>query len=534
MTEYLYPGVYIEEVGASPAPIEGVGTSTAGFVGLTERGPTEPRLITSWFDFERWYGGMADPGTHSYLPFAARGFFENGGRRVHVARVHRSDAGASTITLPTGAGNLVLIALGVGDLNNRIFAWVGPATSTDPDRFRLILLYYRSVPGVLPLVDPLNPANAAHPDRVEPDLVEDFDDLETNGDPATATLNKSTLMTGVFGPAIPSATGIDNSGNRIYLAAAGGSDGVEALTLNDFTGIPSTPTTPGTGLNGLAAIDEISLLSVPEEGHDGIAATVRAEIREAVVFQCEQMKDRFGILQLTRDAGNGIPENVTAPVNTSYAAVYYPWVRVLDPLTDETYLVPPGGHIAGVYARTDAELGVHKAPANEVVRGIIDDDLPGGLGPLAVTVTKVQHDILNSRGVNVIRDFRPHQRGVRVWGARTLSTDVEWKYITVRRLLIFLEESIDKGTRWAVFEPNDEPAWARIRNEVYNFLTTVWRTGALMGAKTEEAFFVKCDVTTMTQDDLDQGRLVGIVGVAPIRPAEFIVFRFSQKTLEAP
>jgi phage tail sheath protein FI len=189
--------------------------------------------------------------------------------------------------------------------------------------------------------------------------------------------------------------------------------------------------------------------------------------------------------------------------------------------------------VAGIYARTDIERGVHKAPANEVVRGIITRDLSNNRKPLRYTLSKGEHDILNPRGVNVIRDFRADRRGIRVWGARTMSSDAMWKYVNVRRLFLFVEESIDEGTQWVVFEPNDEMTWSAVRRSVGNFLIRVWRSGALMGATAEEAFFVKCDRTTMTQDDIDNGRLVCLIGIAPVKPAEFVIFRISQKTAEA-
>jgi hypothetical protein len=546
MPEYLAPGVYVEEIATGPVPIEGVSTSTAGLVGQTVRGPTEPRLVTSWLDFQRWFGGLRDPDTLSYLPFAAKGFFENGGRRAYIARVHRNDAVPSAITLPAGGGSLVLTAIGAGALDNRLFAWAGPPsrrdaanpTQPDPNRFRLILLYYDTIPP-LPLIDPLNQANAGNSNRAEPDIVEDFDDLEIDpqgSDFVAGALRRSTLVAtdpAVVAPPMPDPTGLDATGNHIYVAAAGGTDGQAALALNDFLGVAPTSTSRGGGLRGLEAVDEISLLLAPDEGHTGIAVAVRTEIRNAVVLQCEQLKDRFGILQLTRDEGGGDPASVMPPVSSQYAAVYYPWVRVLDPVTSETHLVPPGGHVAGIYADTDITRGVHKAPANIRVRGIVNADLPGNRGPLAVSVTKQQQDMLNPRGVNVIRDFRADRRDIRVWGARTLAADAQWKYVNVRRLFIFVEESIDEGTQWVVFEPNDETTWARVRRSISNFLTTVWRSGALMGVTADEAFFVKCDRTTMTPDDIDNGRLICYIGMAPVKPAEFVIFRFSQKTIEA-
>ena len=180
--------------------------------------------------------------------------------------------------------------------------------------------------------------------------------------------------------------------------------------------------------------------------------------------------------------------------------------------------------MAGIYARTDIERGVHKAPANEVIRGAVDLEFP---------VPKGNQDILNPRGVNCARDFRSDGRGIRLWGARTMSSNGEWKYINVRRLFLYVEESIDEGTQWVVFEPNDEPLWARVRRSVTGFLRGVHRSGALMGTTEDEAFFVKCDRTTMTQDDIDNGRLICYIGIAPVKPAEFVIFRISQKTIEA-
>lgn len=551
MPEYLAPGVYIEEIATGPVPIEGVSTSTAGFVGQTVRGPTEPRLVTGWLDFQRWYGGLVDPDALSYLPFAAKGFFDNGGRRAYVARVHRSDAARSTITL----GSLVLEALGPGDLDNRLFAHVGQASrrdpanpgQADPARFRLILIYYDVVPATVaagqPFVDPLNPANAGQPGRVEPDVVEDFDDLEVDplgSDFVRGILQRSTLVR-TADPAAgapplqrPDDTGLDvATGEHTYVPAANGADGVAPLVVLDFLGRAPTSVDRGSGLNGLAAVDEISLLCAPDEGHTGLPQAVRDGLRDAVVQQCERLKDRFAILQLERDVNGGDPGGVQPPVSSQYAAVYYPWLRVLDPRTSDTYLVPPGGHVAGVYAGTDIDRGVHKAPANVALRGIVTTDLPGNRGPLAVAVTRGQQDVLNPRGINVVRDFRADRRGIRVWGARTLSADAQWRYVNVRRLFIFVEESIDEGTQWVVFEPNDDTTWARVRRSITNFLTSVWRSGALMGTTAEEAFFVKVDRTTMTQDDIDNGRLICYVGMAPVKPAEFVIFRFSQKTLEA-
>jgi phage tail sheath protein FI len=217
--------------------------------------------------------------------------------------------------------------------------------------------------------------------------------------------------------------------------------------------------------------------------------------------------------------------------DTKYAALYHPWLLVPDPYpatagAPADVPIPPSGHVVGIYARTDIERGVHKAPANEVVRGVT------GLQRL---LNKEQHDILNPYpvNINVIRDFRPVNRGIRVYGGRCITSDSDWKYVNVRRLLIFIEASVDRGLQWVVFEPNAEPLWARVRRSIANFLTLVWRNGALEGTKPEEAFFVKCDRTTMTQTDIDQGRLICLVGVAPVKPAEFVIVRIGLWTAHA-
>ena len=227
------------------------------------------------------------------------------------------------------------------------------------------------------------------------------------------------------------------------------------------------------------------------------------------------MKDRFAVCQAKQSAGP--ISALFHPMDSKYAAFYYPWITILDPITNVNKLIPPGGHVAGVYARSDSERGVHKAPANEVLQGAVD---------LQINLTKGEQDVLNPRGVNCIRAFVG--RGIRIWGARTASSDPAWKYLNVRRLFIFMEKSIDLGTQWVVFEPNDEKLWSRVKQTISQFLVGVWNDGALMGTTQDEAFFVKCDRTTMTQDDIDNGRLIILVGVAPVKPAEFVIFRIAQ------
>lgn len=265
-----------------------------------------------------------------------------------------------------------------------------------------------------------------------------------------------------------------------------------------------------TGIKSLIDIDDISIVAVP-----GVTSQ---NVQNALIEHCEiATKDRFAVL----DPDHGLDvEGIQAHRNlydSHYAALYYPWIKALDPLEDKTINVPPSGHVIGIYARSDSQRGVHKAPANEVIQGITG---------IEVQINKGEQDILNPKGINAIRLFPG--RGVRVWGARTVSSDSLWKYINIRRLFLYLEESLDKGTQWVVFEPNNEKLWGRVKATVNEFLTRVWRDGALMGLKAEEAFFVKCDRSTMTQDDIDNGRLIIMIGVAPVKPAEFVIIRIAQ------
>ena len=215
-------------------------------------------------------------------------------------------------------------------------------------------------------------------------------------------------------------------------------------------------------------------------------------------------------------------------IDSKYAALYYPWIRVAnpvagtDPQAPREMDLPPSGFVCGIYARNDIQRCVHKAPANETVTGALG---------LQREVRFGEQEVLNPLGINCIRTLP--NRGIRVWGARTISSDPEWKYVNVRRYFLYLEASIDRGTQWAVFEPNGERLWANIRSTVSDFLYNEWVNGALLGATPKEAFFVRCDRSTMTQNDLDNGRLICLVGVAALKPAEFVIFRIGQKTADS-
>jgi hypothetical protein len=324
---------------------------------------------------------------------------------------------------------------------------------------------------------------------------------------ADAGLSIDTL--GEFSSVGPAAA---NSPEMHWADLAGGADNLNGLTVDDFVGVDGG-SGARTGIEALQDIDEISICLAP-----GIWSST---VHSALIQHCEMLKDRFAILDPQDNLSiEGIRE-VREVIDTKYAAIYYPWIEVRNPSVRRNEEIAPSGHLAGIYARVDVERGVHKAPANEVIRGITR---------IAQDVSKREQDMLNPKGINALRLFPG--RGNRVWGARTLSSDSSWKYINVRRLFLFVEESIDEGTQWVVFEPNDEPLWARVRQTVSNFLTTVWRSGALQGTKPDEAFFVRCDRSTMTQDDIDNGRLIVLVGIAPVKPAEFVIFRIQQKTFD--
>ena len=525
MPEYLAPGVYTEEISTGPVPIEGVSTSTTGMAGPTPRGPVPARLVTSWLEFQLWYGGLPGPASpFAHTVWAAKGFFDNGGQRLYMARICGEGAELATLDL-AGPTTLTIQSAGPGALTGQLFVRVAAPTqrdpadnkNPDPARVRISIAFYVTPPPT-PLVDPLHrdQTSLRDPNRRDPDLLEDFDNLLVTD--IGPVLHGSTLITAAFDagqPALPSIAP--------FTPLAGGKDGATPV-LADYIGDPTKPLNKRSGLASLATVDEISLLCVPDE-------VKVVGISEEIRIQCEQMRDRFAILQVGE--GQADPGSILPPFASSYAAIYYPWIRVIDPATQATLLIPPGGHMAGIYAATDDQRGVHKAPANVEVAGILTADLPGDQKPLEFTISKGDQEILNPLGINCIRDFRASLLGCRVWGARTLSSDAQWKYINVRRLYIFVEESVSKGTQWVVFEPNDEITWARVARSVSNFLTGVWRSGALMGTTPDEAFFVRCDRTTMTQDDIDNGRLVCLVGMAPAKPAEFVIFRFSQMTGQA-
>ena len=301
----------------------------------------------------------------------------------------------------------------------------------------------------------------------------------------------------------------------------GGDDSLPTMADAAYLGTDNAEPRLRTGLTSLRNLPEISLVAIPGQTSPFLHA--------GLISHCEAARYRFAVLDATSDRSSiADVRQQRQQFDTKYAALYYPWVTIPDPRPANlanigTFALPPSGHVLGLIARVDVERGVHKAPANEVVRGITG---------LQRTLQKGEHDILNPSptNINVIRDFRPDGRGIRLFGARCITSDQEHKYVNVRRLLIFLERSIEQGLQWVVFEPNAEPLWARVSQSVTNFLTDVWRSGALEGTDPGQGFFVKCDLTTMTQSDIDNGRLICVIGVAPVKPAEFVIIRIGLTT----
>jgi hypothetical protein len=532
MPEYLAPGVYVEEIEIGPKSIEGVGTSTAAFIGECERGPTEPTLVVGLEQYRRLFGSYAwtqgGAKINSFMRHAVEGFFSNGGKRCFITRVIGNGAQPASIKIRVLGGGKAedapvfeVKALGPGSWGNKVVVKVSKASvekmpGVDATKlFRAVVQYWKE--GESEETEAKQPKMKGNRGPT-PWGEEVYDNLSV--DPKSpdyvvrrvsshsslisvdvARLDKDEKPVDVEKP--KSKDPVEDWSKAFWLAK--GSDGA-SIKLEQYKG--SDTAGERTGLAALETVDEVAIVCAPN-------AHELPGLDRALVAHCENLKDRFAVLQAPD--GQQKMDAFAPPTDSMFAAFYYPWIKVIDGGTGLPRFIPPVGHVAGIYARTDIERGVHKAPANEVVRGALG---------LQVEVTRGDQELLNPRGVNCIRAFPG--RGIRVWGARTMSSDPLWKYINVRRLFNYLEESIEEATQWVVFEPNNERLWSRVRQTISGFLTTVWRDGALMGRTAEEAFFVKCDRTTMTDNDIETGRLIVLIGVAPVRPAEFVIFRIAQ------
>lgn len=663
MPEYLAPGVYIEEVSFRQKTIEGVSTSTAGFVGPARFGPTagEPVFVTNFGEFERAFGGLdalvfGDAGRANYLAQGVRAFFEEGGRRLYLSRIFRSDADAGlnrsgqglhpdgiaraavasgsppapAIGLearhPGAGGNLVVFFVArasenllgtvprdpsdpastrvdrvvrglrahdvvriasVGasppsggqlyraeryfdellertswrfvaeDGSSRSLERPGDVTALDPaaEEVRLVTASVEvQFPGFRPrrevwddlALDPGHERSlsrvfgrvlAKRDEHVHVPLI--FDAGGASGpaigrilfgaarpadeaqrvalllelDPDDATLELSILST------LDDDRLTERHRTR-ELRLTGGNDGV-APSAREYEGVAGDDPSEASGLRVFEHVADISIVAAP--GHsfgDGEDPNVAQTVRH-LISHCERMRYRIAVLDAPPAQSLGDVRRFRSRVDSSHAALYYPWIQVLDPVSNQPINLPPSGAVAGIYARNDVERGVHKAPANEVLRTAI------GLEHL---LAKAHQDVLNPEGINCLRFFEG--RGFRVWGARTVSSDGEWRYVNLRRYFAYLERSIEAGTQWAVFEPNGDRLWNNVRQTVEDFLFSEWQNDRLFGLKPNEAFFVRCDRSTMSQNDIDSGRMICLIGVAPLRPAEFVIFRIGQWTAD--
>jgi phage tail sheath protein FI len=501
-SSYLAPGVYMEEVSSGSRPIEAVGTAVAAFVGFAERGPLhEPVLVTNWTQFKQSFGDFVEG---YYLAHAVYGYFQNGGGTAYVVRVGGESA--------NGSGNGQVTALPAAEL---------PAAGSDRPG---LTISARSTEGGELTVE-VQPASEQSDDTFKlvvkqgGQAVETFDNVSVKrgaNNVATVVRQQSKLIT--VEETKGKALALPRPG-EVALGAAPAPAPVK-VEANAYVGNSADRT----GFGGLEAIDEVTMLCVPDlmaaYQRGALSAEDVKAVQLAMIAHCELMADRVAIL----DTPSGLNAQEVKEwrmdvtnYDSKYAAMYWPWIKVADPVAGKQVFVPPSGHMAGIWARNDATRGVHKAPANEVVRGAVT---------LELNITKGEHDVLNPIAVNCIRSFRG--QGIRVWGARTLSSDPEWRYLNVRRLFNYVEKSILQGTNWVVFEPNDPKLWDSVKRTVTMFLRGVWRNGALFGRQPAQAFFVKCDEENNPQENRDVGILTVEIGIAPVKPAEFVVFRISQ------
>jgi len=550
MPEYLSPGVYVEEIDRGPKPIEGVGTAMACFVGFTEKahmlevvdGETltrdlfnRPQLVTNWSQYVERFGAFVQG---AYLPQAVYGYFQNGGSRCYVLSVKTIPRAQATLLNSEGKTGLVVRAKQAG------FDGLRLRVRIDAPQLAAPALAEKGKGKAKDAAEGEAPAPAAAADGANPPFTVTVEREKTTGGWAVQETLSDVSLTEVETENGAKHIGVaykENrrpqfidlvvpEGNQLPLGKLWPREQQQSLNIeNRLLAAPTTGDFQGeilerTGIEGLEAIDDVTMVIVPDlmtvmPGQKLDLATVKS-VQTMIIAHCERLGDRVAILDAPPNLS---PQAVKkwrmdiAGYDSSYATLYYPWIEVNDPTTNRPMLVPPSGHMAGVWARSDNTRGVHKAPANEVVRGATG---------LAYNVTKGEQDTLNPIGVNCVRAFPG--MGIRVWGARTLSSNPSWRYINVRRLFNFVEKSIERGTQWVVFEPNEPRLWGRIRRDVTAFMTMVWRDGALFGSAPSEAFFVKCDGETNPTASRDLGRLVIEIGMAPVKPAEFVIFRIFQ------
>ena len=574
MAEYLSPGVYVEEFDSGPTPMQGVGTSTGGFIGVAEKGPSigAPVFVTGPADFTRKFGGYlhgTEFGDYRFLAHAVNHFFANGGSKAFVMRVVPPDATiAKAKCLEGKEGTLEISARNEGSWGNSVTVSFEASSSSKTQiledlgegKYRLKSIAGFDVGDVVELEGSGKPQysvvtnvtgnNVTFSKSFEGEVVdtgllpkivvktcemnvvvEEGETVEKYADVSFNVLSplfiekvmaKSEIVRLTAKPVEGAVAPIDvvkqvfgGKGSEVKVTLSGGANGTAAaLTDADFIGKDEGPGSR-TGIQAFLDNTDVNIIAVP-----GVTSP---DVQLSLVSHCEKLASRFAVLDVPMTAKT-VPDILQHRdiVDSDYCAMYHPWIKVFDPLDKKDTFIPPSGSVMGIFARSDNNRGVHKAPANEVLANCTG---------LYANYNVIEQDLLNPKGVNLIRKFPG--AGIRVWGARTASSKPLWKYVNVRRLFIYIEESIKANTNWVVFEPNDVALWSRVKRTVEIFLEGIWRTGALVGASPSEAFFVDVGPNTMSKDDIDNGRLICTIGVAPVKPAEFVIFRITQKTEEA-
>jgi hypothetical protein len=546
--DYFAPGIYIEEVERGSRPIEGVSTSVAGFVGFTEdvRGEAElfkPMLITNWTQYLEYFAKPGSDGFtdfNAYLPFAVSGWFVNGGGRCWVASIGTKVPGAEPESPEETGLKITTRAKRPSLLFN--------LKPEEVENGRVTVAILESEP--LPPPEgsegepPLNTGEFfSVVIRRDNEELERYDHLSMNpevdtqvGTYVVTALQESPVIT--IADMTQSGQPLANRpGNGVYEVSPPPFVSSPERFSRDLQGVRDDRT----GVQGISEIDEITMLACPDLMRAYELGMLDIDqvhgIMEMMVSSVENATpnppNRMVVLDPPpcKGGGNPVAPEQVRPQHVAqwlsafnrrsmYAALYYPWIKVANPRNGgRPIMVPPCGHMMGVWARTDETRGVFKAPANDVPRGVIG---------LAYETNFREQEMLNPLGINCIRTFP--NRGIRIWGARTLvePDNTPWRYIPVRRLMSYIEKSIELGTQWVVFEPNDATLWYRVTRTVSNFLERIWRDGALFGSTPDQAFYVKCDETINTPETIMLGRVYIEVGVCPVRPAEFVIFRIGQ------
>ena len=500
-----YPGVYIEELPSGVRTITGVSTSIAAFVGWAPKGPVDrAQRILSWQDYERFYGGLHP---RSLLSYAVSHFFANGGQDAYVARCVATgapDIPAASASL--ALGDLTLTAKNPGSWGNQY----GIAIRNRTDD----LTHTRF--GVRVVLFPLFPA------LTNEVVVESFENVSMAPDDqrfvkSVVDAQSAFINATVTGPAVPPDTTAPSP------ALVGGDDGTVLQPDNPNFEAALDLTSGTAAIHLLDHVDLFNLLCIPGETNQTLLGPLQTYCHDRRAFLLIDCQENVSLTTLQDVSPSGALSGLTGSDSVN-SAFYFPWLTAADPLQENRLRsYPPSGFVAGIYARTDSTRGVFKAPAG------IDASVTGASG-VTQTLNDPQNGTLNPLAINCIRQFAVY--GTVVWGARTLAGNdqrgSEWKYVPVRRMALFIEESLYRGTKWVVFEPNDEPLWAQIRLNIGAFMHSLFRQGAFAGQTPRDAYFVKCDKETTTQDDVNRGIVNILVGFAPLKPAEFVVIKIQQ------